>query len=164
MENFAAIDFETANHHRESICSLGVVIVRNGIIAEKIYRLIRPRPNYYSRWTTEIHGLKYDDTCHEQEFPVVWAEIKSQLENLPLVAHNSPFDEGCLKAVHRLFEMPYPDYKFYCTLRSARKLFPNLQNHKLHTVAEHIGFNLKNHHHALADAEACAEIARKIIV
>jgi DNA polymerase-3 subunit epsilon len=38
-----------------------------------------------------------------------------------------------------------------------------LPNHQLHTVAAHCGFDLKNHHHALADAEACAAIALKIL-
>ena len=43
-EDFAAIDFETANGKRTSVCSVGVVIVRNGKIVKKIYRLIRPAP------------------------------------------------------------------------------------------------------------------------
>ena len=30
MRDFAAIDFETANNERTSVCSVGVVIVRNG--------------------------------------------------------------------------------------------------------------------------------------
>ena len=51
MINFAAIDFETANGKRTSVCSVGVVIVREGKITNKIYRLIRPRPNYYTQWT-----------------------------------------------------------------------------------------------------------------
>jgi DNA polymerase-3 subunit epsilon len=34
MTDFAAIDFETANGHRTSICSVGVVIVRNGAITD----------------------------------------------------------------------------------------------------------------------------------
>ena len=42
MENFAAIDFETANEQRTSVCSVGVVIVRNGEIADSYYSLIRP--------------------------------------------------------------------------------------------------------------------------
>ena len=50
MINFAAIDFETANGKRTSVCSVGVVIVREGKITNKIYRLIRPRPNYYTQW------------------------------------------------------------------------------------------------------------------
>ncbi|MCD8186653.1 MAG: DNA polymerase III subunit epsilon, partial [Rikenellaceae bacterium] len=45
MNNFAAIDFETANKYRGCVCSVGVVVVREGRIAEKLYRLIRPRPN-----------------------------------------------------------------------------------------------------------------------
>ena len=44
MKDFAAIDFETANGKRTSVCSVGVVIVRNGKIVKKIYRLIRPAP------------------------------------------------------------------------------------------------------------------------
>ena len=42
MDNFAAIDFETANNERTSICSVGVVIVRNGEIADRFYSLVHP--------------------------------------------------------------------------------------------------------------------------
>ena len=164
MRNFAAIDFETANGKRTSVCSVGVVIVREGKITNKIYRLIRPRPNYYTQWTTAVHGLTYDDTMEADEFPEVWAEIKPLIDGLPLVAHNSPFDEGCLRAVHELWEMTYPNYKFHCTCRASRKVFgKELPNHQLHTVAARCGYDLTNHHHALADAEACAQIALHII-
>ena len=47
MENFAAIDFETANEQRTSVCSVGVVIVRNGEIADSYYSLIRPEPVFH---------------------------------------------------------------------------------------------------------------------
>lgn len=62
MDNFAAIDFETANNHRESVCSVGVVIVRNNKVSDTFYELIRPAPNYYCDWATDIHGLTYEDT------------------------------------------------------------------------------------------------------
>ena len=52
MKDFAAIDFETANGKRTSVCSVGIVIVKGGRIVNKIYRLIRPAPNYYTQWTT----------------------------------------------------------------------------------------------------------------
>ena len=48
MKDFAAIDFETANGKRTSVCSVGIVIVKSGRIVNKIYRLIRPAPNYYT--------------------------------------------------------------------------------------------------------------------
>ena len=87
-----------------------------------------------------------------------------KIEGLPLVAHNARFDEGCLKAVHRVYQMDYPDYQFYDTLAASRSNFGyRLPNHQLQTVAAACGYNLENHHHALADAEACAHIAMKLL-
>jgi DNA polymerase-3 subunit epsilon len=164
MTDFAAIDFETANYFRSSICSAGIVIVRGGQIEEKIYSLIRPEPEWYSYWNTQVHGLTFADTKNKPVFPYVWTEIADKIAGLPLVAHNSPFDESCLRAVHRVYQIDYPDYEFYCTCRASRRMFgKNLPNHKLHTVAAHCGFDLTNHHHALADAEACAAIAMMIL-
>jgi len=163
MHSFAAIDFETANHHPSSVCSVGVVIVQSGVIIDKIYRLIRPEPEWYSYGHSRIHGLTAVDTADEKVFPFVWEKIAPKIEGLPLVAHNSSFDEHCLRAVFRVYQMDYPDYTFLCTCKASRKLFGKaLPNHQLHTVAAHCGFNLANHHHALADAEACAYIATKI--
>lgn len=162
MKDFAAIDFETANSKPSSVCSVGVVIVSDGVIRDKIYRLIRPWPNFYSHWTTQIHGLCAEDTAEALRFPDVWSEIHPIIGDLPLIAHNSPFDEGCLRAVHQVYEMDYPGYHFLCTLRASRRLHPFLPNHKLGTVAAYCGYDLTNHHHALADAEACAEIALRV--
>jgi DNA polymerase-3 subunit epsilon len=163
MKDFAAIDFETANYHISSVCSVGVVIVRNGQIVDKLYHLIHPEPEWYSYWNTQIHGLTAKDTAHEKVFPFVWKEIAPKIDGLPLVAHNSPFDEGCLRAVFRVYQMDYPDYRFYCTCRASRKKYGKLlPNHQLHTVAAHCGFDIENHHHALADAEACAAIALQV--
>ncbi len=49
MKDFVAIDFETENASRSSICSVGIVVVRNGVVVEKIYELIKPEPNSVSR-------------------------------------------------------------------------------------------------------------------
>lgn len=164
MKNFAAIDFETANGQRTSVCSVGVVVVREGEIVDLLYRLIRPRPNFYSHFTTAIHGMTYEDTADAPDFPEVWGDIAPHITGLPLVAHNSPFDEGCLRAVFQLYGMIYPEYRFYCTLRASRRIFgKELPNHQLHTVSARCGYDLIHHHHALADAEACAAIALKIL-
>lgn len=163
MKDFAAIDFETANSERSSVCSVGVVIVRNNEIVHSFYSLINPEPNYYNYWCTKVHGLTNRDTDDAPIFPEVWKQIAPLIEGLPLVAHNSPFDESCLKAVFRVYQMDYPDYKFYDTLSTARRTMKGLENHQLHTVAAVCGYQLDNHHHALADAEACAWIAREIL-
>lgn len=164
MDNFAAIDFETANRERTSVCSVGVVVVRNGVIADTFYSLICPEPNYYCYRNTQVHGLTQDDTDTAPVFPYVWKQIESLIDGLPLVTHNKSFDESCLKAVFRCYRMNYPDYEFHCTCMAAQRVFgKSLRNHQLHTVAARCGYQLENHHHALADAEACAWIAREIL-
>ena len=163
MENFAAIDFETANNERTSVCSVGVVIVRNGEIVDTFYSLIQPEPNYYNYWCSQVHGLSREDTEKAPVFPEVWVQIEPLIEGLPLVAHYKAFDESCLKAVFRCYQMDYPNYEFHCTCIAARRCLPDLPNHQLHTVATACGYNLEQHHHALADAEACAWISREIL-
>ena len=162
MKDFAAIDFETANTERSSVCSVGIVIVRDGKIVDKFYSLIKPEPEYYNYWCSQVHGLSLDDTMEAPVFPDVWAQIEPMIEGLPLVAHNKAFDESCLKAVFRVYQMDYPDYEFHCTRIASRKVWPE-GPHNLDIIAARCGYDLENHHHALADAEACAAIALQIL-
>ena len=162
MQDFAAIDFETANDERSSVCSVGVAIVRDGEIQDKFYSLIKPEPENYNYWCSRVHRLCADDTANAPIFPEVWAQIEPKIAGLPLVAHNKAFDESCLKAVFRVYQMDYPDYEFYCTCIVSRKRWPG-GHHNLDIIAARCGYDLKNHHHALADAEACAWIARMIL-
>lgn len=163
MRDFAAIDFETANNERSSVCSVGIVIVRDGEIVDSFYSLIQPAPNYYNFWCSQINGLCQQDTDNAPIFPKVWEQVEPLIEGLPLVAHNKAFDEGCLKAVFRVYQMEYPNYVFYDTLIAARRVLPYLPNYQLQTVAAECGYHIKDHHHALSDAEACAWIAREVI-
>lgn len=173
LTDFAAIDFETANNEPTSVCSVGIVIVRDGKIVDNFYSLIKPEPNYYNFYCTQVHGLTHTDTCYAPPFPEVWKQVVPLLTlndedakrlgrtTLPLVAHNKAFDEKCLKAVFRCYQMDYPDYEFHCTLMKARKVWTQ-GRHNLNIIAERCGYVLENHHHALADAEACAAIAIKL--
>jgi DNA polymerase-3 subunit epsilon len=162
LKDFAAIDFETANYERSSICSVGVVIVRNDEIVDSFYSLIRPEPNYYNNICSNLHGLCQQDTDKAPAFPKVWAHIEPLIEGLPLVAHNKVFEEGCLKAVFRAYQMDYPNYEFYDTLIASKQKFPDLPYHQLYTVAAACGYQSENYQNALSYAEACAWIARKI--
>lgn len=121
MKDFAAIDFETANWSHSSVCSVGVVIVRDGSIVEKFHSLIQPAPNFYTRFTTAVHGMTRKDTDGQPLFPEVWEKVHSKIVGLPLVAHNRQFDENCLKAAFAFYNMRYPNYRFFCTLAASRR-------------------------------------------
>ena len=80
MKDFAAIDFETANGERSSVCSVGVVVVRDGEIADTFYSLIQPEPNYYTYWCSRVHGLTREDTEEAPVFSEVWKQVEPLIE------------------------------------------------------------------------------------
>lgn len=155
--DFIALDFETANYERTSACSIGLAIVEDNKVISTLHRLIRPQPNYYIHAFTDIHGLSAEMTDDQPTFDKVWQEIGPLLDGKLLVAHNVGFDLGVLRATLAHYDLPVPNFEYLCSLVVSRKYFPTLVNHKLNTVAKHLGVKL-NHHHAESDAIAAAEI------
>lgn len=165
MENFVALDVETANNEPSSICAIGAVKVIDGIITDRFYRLVKPEPEYYFRYFTEqIHGIDREMTADAPTFDVVWRELHRMIGRLPLVAHNKRFDEKCIRAAFRVYRMDYPDYPFLCTVEKARRTIPRsaCSSFSLPNICDFLGIPFNNHHNALADAEACAKIALAI--
>ncbi len=166
MDNFVAIDVETANQYPTSICAIGAVKVENGYITDRYYSLVQPEPNWYLRHFSEnIHGISCKDTDTSPNFITVWEDVDAFIGDLPLVAHNKAFDERCIRAAFRAYDTDYPDYPFHCTLQCARKVIPRAMvgSYSLPYLCQFLGISFNNHHNALADAEACAKIAMTIL-
>lgn len=70
MTDFAAIDFETANGRRSSVCSVGIVIVRNGEIVDRFYSLIQPAPNFFSGNSFRLIIICVSDVSFPISFPI----------------------------------------------------------------------------------------------
>lgn len=157
MMNFAAIDFETANNKRNSACSVAVVEVRDGKICESYYALIRPPQMEFNYFNIQIHGIRPEDVRDKPDFAGIWPELRQRLENKIVVAHNAQFDMSVLKYSLNEYHLAPPKFHHCCTVSIARKVWPELANHKLDTVGRqlHIDFN---HHNALDDAKTCAAI------
>jgi len=73
-------------------------------------------------------------------------------ENLPIWAYSANFDSGFINN----FTDEHRPFKDILTL--ARRAFPNLKNHKLITVAEHLGLSTENSHRAIADCNVSKEV------
>lgn len=153
------IDFETATAAADSACAIGLVWLRGFVPVARAFRLIRPPGNRYSAINIGIHGIRPADTAAAADFAGLWSELQRHLEGGLLVAHNASFDAGVLAAALRRYGLATPDLRFLCTVKLARRTWPDLANHKLPTVAAHLGYRF-SHHHALEDAEAAAEILR----
>lgn len=162
MSTFIAIDFETANHYRNSACALGLTKVVDGVIVESRAWLIRPYHIAFSEKNIAIHHIRPEMVKNEPNFAELAHEILPYFENCDFaIAHNAPFDFGVLSAVLQTYDLPNPKFNYSCTVQMARKAWPHLSSHKLNDLAASLGLPL-NHHDALDDARVCAQIALAI--
>lgn len=156
--DFVAIDFETANNRRNSACSVAVVEVKDSKIYDSFYTLIRPPQLAFNYTNIQIHGITPQDVKDKPNLSEIWLELKACLENKIVIAHNASFDMSVLRSSLEEYHLPVPQFQHCCTVQIAKRVWPNLPNHKLGTLGEyfHIDFN---HHNALDDARTCAMIA-----
>lgn len=156
--NFIAMDFETANFKPYSACSLALVMVRDSRIVGEYYTLIKPETEFFWK-NIQIHGIRPADVAQAPKFPEVWEQIAQYYNPKSLiVAHNAPFDNGVLKGCLDYYNLEQPEFLSLCTARTSRKLYPEFPNHRLNTMCEKLAIRLDNHHDALEDSRACAEI------
>lgn len=159
--DFVAIDFETANEKRSSPCSLGITVVKENQIVEERYWTIRPMENRFAPINIMIHGIRPKDVENEPEFDVLWPEIKAYLENQLVIAHNAAFDFSVLRSTLDLYGLEYPELNYCCTMNMTKHFYSFLENAKLNTVNDFLGYEF-SHHHASADASACANVLLQI--
>ena len=159
--DFIAIDFETANEKRNSPCSIGIVVVKNGKVVEKIHHLIKPKEMRFMPINIGIHGIRPAMVENECEFDEVWDKIKHYFNNSLVVAHNASFDISVLRNTLELYEIEAPSFDYVCTMKLSRNFYTYIDNAKLNTVNRFLGFQFK-HHDALADALACSNILLNI--
>ncbi|MGJ8652031.1 MAG: 3'-5' exonuclease [Opitutaceae bacterium] len=149
LHTFTAIDFETAQPARSSICQVGLVRVEEGEVVRELSLLVQPPENTYSYWNTNVHGLTEIDTMRSPFFDAIWPEIRGFIEGRTVVAHNGAFDFSCLRKTLDFYGMSEPAYEQQCTYKLYKK--------KLNVLCVEYGIAL-NHHDALSDARACAEL------
>jgi DNA polymerase-3 subunit epsilon len=160
MMSFVGLDFETANYSRVSICAAGLAVFENGKLTEAPYWLVRPPKGhgFFREDFTEIHGLTHLDVLDAPEFPAIAPELLARLRQADLViAHNAAFDLSHLRATLDHFGLPIPEFDYVCTCNLARRVWPDLPNHQLSTLAAHVGHKF-HHHHAQSDAETAGRV------
>ena len=156
--NIACLDFETANNSDASICAAGLAIFIDGHLHQTRAWLVRPPQHHDYFMFTHIHGLTAFHVKNAPEFPAIAAELLPLLQAADVVvAHNAAFDLRKLRGTLTHFGMKCPQLPHLCTWQLARRIWPDLPNRQLSTLAAHIGHPFK-HHDARADAEAAGRV------
>jgi DNA polymerase-3 subunit epsilon len=155
--NWAAIDFETANADRASACALGLVVVQEVQIVKRRSWLIRPSKGCFDLNNVMIHGITAGHVAEKPTFAELWDEIRSEIQDMPLVAHNASFDVSVLRHTLDNYNLKYPALDYYCTRAISHALWPTLPSYGLELVSHYLGLPF-THHAVEEDAMACAAI------
>ena len=155
---YLAIDFETANASRSSICAFGYALFEDGKLVAQGADLCRPVPDYYDPRNVRIHGITDQQTRHMAGFEAHIDRI-DQLKPDFIAAHNASFDISCIRHWCDQAGRKYPVYPYLCTVVTSRILYPDM-GHTLADVSRLHGIAL-NHHEAGSDALACGLILQK---
>ena len=157
---FAAIDVETANRNRGSVCSFGVVTVQDGSIRAKHRFLCQP-PDSLGGFDTRnvaIHGIHAEDIAGAPSFAETLGHVVALVGELPVIAHNAAFDIGAIRSGCNADQIDWPTLTYACSLTMARRAELELLSYRLPIVCEALGVESGIHHHADDDAEAAARI------
>src|SRR5665213_3577201 len=156
--NFIAVDFETANEQRGSACSVGLAWIQGGAVIRVEERLIRPKIMRFSGFNISIHGIRPEDVKNAPEFPAVMSEFQDELCQSTVIAHNASFDMSVWRATLNAYDLPYPEFRYFCTLQMARKVWHDLHSYRLSELANMLGIKFR-HHNAAEDASVCGQVA-----
>lgn len=158
--SFVVIDLETTGAKAPPcrITEIGAFLVKDGRVQDKFHSLINPEMPI-PPFITGLTGINDQMVANSPLFNEVADDLLNFIGDSVIVAHNAGFDLGFLN--HEIGRI-YEDYKLanasLCTVKLSRRLLPEIENHKLSTIARHFSFDLENHHRATDDAFATSKI------
>lgn len=160
---YVVFDIETTGLSpiNDKITEIGAVKIKNGKVIDRFSQLINPERPIPEK-IIKLTGITDNMVKNKPNIGKVLPKFYDFIEGTVLVAHNASFDVGFIRENLSHMDMninnPVLD-----TLELTRSLFPQLKSHRLNIVAKYLNISLKNHHRAVEDAEATADIFLKCL-
>ena len=155
---YVVVDVETTGGRGENhrVTEIGAVKVRGGQVVDRFQTLLNPQrsipPNII-----RLTGISPAMVETAPYFADVADEFEAFMQDAIFVAHNVEFDYGFIAAEFRRIGRPFR-YPKLCTCASMRRLYPGHRSYSLASLCRAYDIPLKQHHRALCDAEAAAEL------
>lgn len=155
--NFVAIDVETANSARASICQIGLAKYEDGVLADVWKSYVNPEGEF-GFWQVRVHGIEAEMVDDAPTFSEVVDDLYSFLDDSIVVSH-SPFDQQAITKSATRYDVRTPRSKWVDSIAVAKRVWPGLEKngYKLNSLCEHLGYEFE-HHDALADAKAAGHV------
>ena len=154
---FNAIDVETANSDPSSICQIGIVQVRGGVIKGQLSVLVNPEAPF-SDFNVRIHGIDDIGVRDSKALPFFESRLRRLLEGTVLVSHTS-FDRRALDGAMERYGLRPIRATWLDSAMVARRAWPHRYRRRwsLSLIAGDLGIDFR-HHDAAEDARAAGEI------
>ncbi len=155
--NFVALDVETANSKRDSICQIGIAVFTDGVMVDEWSSLIDPEDSFHF-FNTKIHGLTSDNVAKQPSFPAIANALGGYLNSKICVSH-SYFERESLRQASAKYGLKEYDAEWLDSSLVARRVWDEFsqKGYSLKNICEKIGYQFK-HHDALEDAKAAGHI------
>ncbi len=135
---------------RTSACAVGIVRVENCVITQKFYSLIKPIPDERGKNNAHVHGITPEMVANAPTWLELWPSVEKYFNGQMIVCHNADFDTDVLANVCEHYEIPLSLGKVIDTMMITQL--------SLTDACAAAGIPLENHHDALCDATACANL------
>ena len=160
---YVVFDLETTGFSsiKDKIIEIGAVKVENGVIIDKFSTFVNPKVPIPFK-ITNLTGITDDMVMEAPDIETILPQFLEFVGDAVLVAHNASFDVSFIEQNCRYQDIT-PDFTSVDTVAMARILLPTLSKFKLNVVANALHISLENHHRAVDDAGATAEIFVKFV-
>ncbi len=160
---YVVFDIETTGFSpvNNKIIEIGAVKVVNGEIADRFSSFVNPQvPIPFN--IEKLTGIRDDMVIEADVIEEVLPRFLEFVGDAVLVAHNASFDMSFIIENAKRMDIP-TDFTYVDTVALARVLLTGQAKYTLDAVAKTLGISLENHHRAVDDAEATAEIYVKFL-
>ena len=163
-DEYVAFDLETTglSSANDRIIEIGAVVMKNGEELDRFQTFVDPqRP--LEKKIVELTGITDEMLKGAPKIEEVLPEFLKFIGNRVLVAHNSDFDTGFIRAECARQGLPYT-YTAADTLILSQNMLPQLNKFKLDIVSNALSLPDFNHHRAADDAVTCGLIMHRLMV
>jgi len=157
-QTYVVVDVETTGGRapNDRVTEIGAVKVKGGRVIDEWSSLINPQ-KHIPAFITQLTGITNAMVAGAPTFAEVADAFEAFLAGSVFVAHNVNFDHGFISSEFRRLERPFRFPKM-CTVASMRRHYPGHDSYSLANLTRTYNIRLDNHHRALADARAAAEL------
>lgn len=162
-DTFVVFDIETTGLYaqKDKITEIGAVKIKNNEIIDTYSTFVNPQIPIPDK-ITELTGITDQMVKNAPKIEEILPKFLEFVGDGVFVAHNANFDMGFIRFNAKSLQLDINN-PVLDTLELSRGLLPQLGKHKLNIICDHLGISLENHHRALDDATATAEVFLKFV-